>query len=140
MGQPRDTCGTFGSCAEGKSLYAVLVSEDVEWLSIPEFADRLGISAVQVRDKIRDRKIIAIRRGDQQAWAVPAQFIVIGDGGPHVIATLRGTFTLLADAGFSDEETMAWLLAEHDELGMSPLASLREGRRSHVRRLAQALL
>ncbi|PKQ25770.1 MAG: transcriptional regulator [Actinobacteria bacterium HGW-Actinobacteria-4] len=124
----------------GNTLYAVLVSEDVEWLSIPEFADRLGIPAAQVRDKIRDRKILAIRRGEQQAWALPAGFITIGDGGPHVIATLRGTFTLLADAGFSDDEAMAWMLAEHEELGMSPLASLREGRRSHVRRLAQALL
>jgi hypothetical protein len=116
------------------------VTTDVEWLTIPDFADRLGITPAKVRDKIRDGYVIAVRRGEAQTWQMPAGFITIGDGGPHIIATLRGTFTLLSDAGFSDDEAMEWMLTEAEELGMTPLESLREGRRSHVRRLAQALL
>jgi len=116
------------------------VNDDTEWLSIPEFADRLAVPATRVRDKIRDRAVIAIRRGPNNAWAIPSSFIVQGEGGPHIIAALRGTFTLLADAGFSDDEAMAWVLAHHDDLEMSPLDSLRLGHKAHVRRLAQALL
>jgi hypothetical protein len=116
------------------------VSDNTEWLSIPEFADRLGVPATRVRDKMRDRAVIAVRRGPNDALAMPAGFIVQGDGGPHIIAALRGTFTLLADAGFSDDEAMDWVLAQHEELQMSPLESLRLGHKAHVRRLAQALL
>lgn len=116
------------------------MSDEIEWLSIPEFADRLGVPATKVRDKIRDRAVIAIRRGPNNALAIPSLFIVQGDGGPHVIAALRGTFTLLADAGFSDDDAMGWVLAYHDELEMSPLESLRLGHKAPVRRLAQALL
>ncbi len=116
------------------------MNDDIEWLTVPDFADRLGITASKVRDKMRDRAVVATRRGPSEAWHLPADYIVVGDGGPHVIATLRGTFTLLADAGFSDDDAIQWMLTHHEELGMTPLESLRQGRRAHVRRLAQALL
>lgn len=110
-----------------------------EWLSVPEFADRLGIKASQVRELLRERHIVATRQGPNNAVSLPADFLIEGDNGIEVLPTLRGTVTVLADAGLSDDEIVAWLLEEHEELGASPLAALRDGKRAHVRRVAQSL-
>ena len=52
---------------------------------------------------------------------------------------LHGTAIVLADAGFSDAEALDWMLGEEDSLGTTPIAALRAGRKSEVRRVAQAL-
>ena len=52
---------------------------------------------------------------------------------------LPGTITLLIDGGFSEDGALDWLLDEHDALGMSPVDALRLGKKTEVRRLAQAL-
>ncbi|WP_296664424.1 Rv2175c family DNA-binding protein [Demequina sp.] len=116
------------------------MTEDAAWLTVPDFADRLGITASRVREMVREGEVVAMRRGERQILQVPAGVIVEGEDGPEVLATLRGTLTLLRDAGFRDEESIEWLLADEPELGMSPLDALREGRRAHVRRIAQTLL
>ena len=85
--------------------------------------------------------------------AVPADLLVPGhlanpaapdvpsDDRPWtVLASLQGTLTVLADDGFSDAETIAWLFAVEDSLGTSPIAALRAGRKTEVRRVAQAQL
>ncbi|WP_062385822.1 Rv2175c family DNA-binding protein [Demequina iriomotensis] len=113
---------------------------DAMWLTVPDFADRLGSTPSKVRDMLREGDLLAVRRGERQTLQIPADVIVDGDAGPEVIATLRGTLTLLRDAGMDDAECAEWLLSDEPELGMSPLAALREGRRAHVRRVAQALL
>lgn len=116
------------------------MSDEIEWLTVPGFADALGVTASDVREMLRLRSIVAVRRGDNDAWHIPAGFIAEQDGRPRVLSTLPGTLTLLADVGFTDEETVAWLTSPSEELGMTPLAALREGRRAPVRRAAQALL
>ncbi|WNM25692.1 Rv2175c family DNA-binding protein [Demequina capsici] len=116
------------------------MSTDVEWLSIPEFASRISVRDARVRDLLRDRALIAVRRGENSALMLPADFIVPGDHAPHVLATLKGTLTVLFDAGFDDDAAMEWLFTFAEELGATPMAALREGQRAPVRRLAQALL
>lgn len=111
-----------------------------EWLTVPDFADRLGVTASHVRELIREGAVAAARRGERQTVQLPADFIVENDGKLVILPTLRGTLTLLHDAGFDDESALEWLMSVDAELGMEPLAALREGRRSHVRRVAQALL
>lgn len=111
-----------------------------EWLPVPDFADRLGVSASHIREMVRDGALAAVRRGERQTIQLPTDFIVEADGVPTILPTLRGTLTLLRDAGFDDASALEWLMSVEDELGMTPLAALREGRRSHVRRVAQALL
>lgn len=59
------------------------------------------------------------------------------DGAP--LSSLRGTLLTLLDAGFSEEEAVAWLLAENEELGERPVEALRAGRKSGVRRATQGL-
>ncbi len=111
-----------------------------EWLTIPDFAEALGTTPTEVRELVREGFLIAVRRGERQILHVPAGAIVEGADGPEVLATLRGTLTLLKDAGFTDAEAGDWLTTVEPELGVSPLNALRSGQRAHVRRIAQALL
>jgi hypothetical protein len=115
------------------------VDNETAWLPVPDVADRLGVSASRVRDLLKEGALLAVRRGENNALYMPEAFLVEVDGVMQPLATLKGTLTLLADAGFDDDAAMEWLLAPNDELGDSPIAELRLGHRSHVRRVAQAL-
>lgn len=106
---------------------------DITWLTIPDVVDQLGVGVSKVRRLIEDRHLLA-RRIDG-VWHVPDVFI--RDGQP--LPELRGTLILLADAGFSDEDALEWLLEDEELLGTSPIEALRAGRKSEVRRTAQAL-
>lgn len=116
------------------------MTDDNAWLTVPDFAEALGVTPSQVRELIREGHLLAVRRGERQTLQIPAGVIVEGEDGPEILLTLRGTLTLLHDAGFDDAESADWLLEVEDELGMAPLDALREGRRAHVRRIAQSLL
>ena len=106
---------------------------DVDWLTIPDLTEILGLKVSQVRRLIEDRSLLA-RRIDG-VWKVPALFIVNGE----TMHELKGTLIVLADAGFTDEESMHWLLSDEESLGVSPVAALLAGRKAEVRRVAQAL-
>ena len=106
---------------------------ETQWLTIPELVDLLGIGVSKIRRLIEDRSLLA-RRIDG-VWRVPQDFIRDGEPLPE----LRGTLILLADARFSDEEAMDWLLEQEESLGTSPIEALRAGRKAEVRRVAQAL-
>jgi hypothetical protein len=106
---------------------------ETQWLTIPELVDLLGIGVSKIRRLIEDRSLLA-RRIDG-VWRVPQDFIRDGEPLPE----LRGTLILLADARFSDDEAMDWLLEPEESLGTSPIEALRAGRKAEVRRVAQAL-
>lgn len=106
---------------------------DVEWLTIPDLTEILGLKVSQVRRLIEDRALLAHRVDG--VWQVPAAFIV----GNEPLSELRGTLVVLGDSGFSDDEAMDWLLSPEDSLGTSPIDALRAGRKAEVRRIAQAL-
>ena len=105
----------------------------IDWLTIPDLTEILGLKVSQVRRLIEDRSLLASRVDG--VWKVPAAFIV--DGEP--MHELRGTLILLSDSGFSDEEAMNWLLSNEESLGVSPIAALQAGRKAEVRRVAQSL-
>nr|WP_306238634.1 MULTISPECIES: Rv2175c family DNA-binding protein [unclassified Ornithinimicrobium] len=93
-----------------------------------------GASLAQVKTWLADRELIGARRGPNQALYVPESFLT--QEGP--LFPLRGTFTVLSDGGYSDEEIIAWLHEPDDTLqGGSAIASLREGNKTEVRRRAQ---
>lgn len=106
---------------------------ETQWLTIPDLVEILGIGVSKVRRLIEDRSLLA-RRIDG-VWQVPQSFIRDGEPLPE----LRGTLILLADARFSDEEAMDWLLEPESSLGTSPIEALLAGRKAEVRRVAQAL-
>jgi hypothetical protein len=106
---------------------------ETRWLTIPELVEILGIGVSKVRRLIEDRSLLA-RRIDG-VWQVPEVFI--RDGAP--LPELRGTLILLADARFTDDEAIDWLIEVDEILGVAPIDALRAGRKAEVRRVAQAL-
>lgn len=108
-------------------------------MTVPEYAEALQISISQVRELLRERHLVAARRGENNALYLPAGQLIDGAEGPEILATVRGTIIVLADAGMSDTEIAEWLVTENEELGESPLAALRSGKRAPVRRAAQSL-
>lgn len=103
------------------------------WLTVPDLVDMLGVPQGKVR-RLFDERILLATRVDG-VLKVPSDFIV--DGEP--LGDLRGTLIVLADAGFSDDEAMHWLLNDEESLGTTPIAALRAHRKAEVRRVAQAL-
>ena len=106
---------------------------ETRWLTIPELVEILGIGVSKVRRLIEDRSLLA-RRIDG-VWQVPEVFIRNNEPLPE----LRGTLILLADARFTDDEAIDWLLETDGILGVAPIEALRAGRKAEVRRVAQAL-
>lgn len=122
------------------------------WLTLPDIAERVGLDVGKVRRLVQERRIVGVRRGDPRVFQVPEAFLVPGhlanpaqparsaDEEWTVLASLQGTLTVLADAGFSDEEAIAWLFTPDDSLPGTPIDALRAGRKTEVRRRAQAEL
>ena len=107
--------------------------DQIEWLTVPDLVELLGLTPSRIRKLIDDHHLLATRFDG--ILKVPAAFL--RDGAP--VPELHGTAIVLADAGFSDAEAVEWLLGEEDSLGTTPSAALRAGRKSEVRRVAQAL-
>lgn len=103
------------------------------WLTVPDLVELLGIPQGKVRRLFDEHILLAVRVDG--VLKVPSDFIV--DGEP--LGDLRGTLIVLADAGFTDDEAMHWLLTEEESLGTTPIAALRARRKAEVRRVAQAL-
>ena len=105
------------------------------WLTIPDVAERLGVDVGQVRRLVRDRYLVAVRRGDPKVLSVPEA--LLNDG--QTIPELRGTLTVLADSGYDDVAALQWLFEPDDSLPGTPIEALRAGRKTEIRRRAQAL-
>jgi Rv2175c C-terminal domain of unknown function len=105
------------------------------WLTLPDLAERLGSDVTRVRQLVRDRQILAVRRGENNVLMVPEVFIQHG----QVLKGLPGTLTLLQDGRFTDDEALRWLFTPDDTLPGSPVDALVANRGTEVRRRAQAL-
>jgi Rv2175c C-terminal domain of unknown function len=109
------------------------------WLTLPEVADALQMDVRRVRRLLRDRQLVAVRRAPRPG--VPTQpcvpELLILDGQP--MPEVPGTVTLLRDAGYSDDEAVRWLFTPDPSLPGSPIEALRSGRKTEIRRRAQAL-
>ena len=103
------------------------------WIDIPQLCERLELSPSRVHRLIENRALLATRIDGR--IVVPAVFLT--DEGP--LPHLAGTATLLIDGGFSEEGALEWLLEPLEELGCSPAEALAQGRKTEVRRIAQAL-
>lgn len=103
-------------------------------LSLAEVADRLGIPPGRIRQLLRDRKLVAVRRADG-TLGVPAAFL----DGEHILKGLHGTLTLLFDCGFDEPEAIRWLFTADDSLPGTPIQAMAEHRGTEVNRRAQAM-
>jgi Rv2175c C-terminal domain of unknown function len=129
-----------GRC--GGSLVSVMTEIDPQtealvpaWLTLPDVAEQLGVDTGRVRSMLRDRHLIAVRRGPDGVLHVPAAFVRDG----KVLKGLPGTLTLLADAGYDEVESIRWLFTSDESLPGCPVTAIEENRGTEVRRRAQAL-
>lgn len=105
------------------------------WLTLPEAAEQLDVPVTRARQLVAERQLLAVRRGENNALMVPAEFVQDG----RVLKGLQGTLTLLLDARYSDEDAMRWLFTADDTLPGSPVEALVANRGTEVKRRAQAL-
>jgi hypothetical protein len=105
----------------------------MDWLTLPDVAERLGVPVTRVRQMVRENRLLAARHNG--VLVVPADFIRDG----AVLKGLPGLLTLLADAGFSNDEALDWLFREDPSLPGTPAQALAENRGREVKRRAQAL-
>jgi hypothetical protein len=105
------------------------------WLTLPDLADSIGEPLNKIRDWIREGKLVAVERGTPPVKSVPAEFVVAGE----LVKGLSGALTVLADAGFSPEEALRWLLTEDASLPGRPVDLMAEGRHHAVKRQAMTL-
>ncbi|HEV7848372.1 MAG TPA: Rv2175c family DNA-binding protein [Mycetocola sp.] len=110
------------------------VYEDRQWLTIPDLVEKLNLTPSRIRRLIEERQLLAIKRNG--VLSVPAAFLGEED---LPLSELRGTLFVLADARFTDDEAMEWMLSTEESLGAAPIDALRAGRKAEVRRVAQAL-
>lgn len=103
------------------------------WTTVPDAAERLGLSLAAVRRLIEDRELLSARIGERRVVAIPEQFLH-----EDVFRHLRGTFTVLADGGLNDEEILRWLFTVDPTLrtGGTPVDALQAGFKTEVRRRA----
>jgi hypothetical protein len=106
-----------------------------EWLTLPDAAQRLGVDVGRVRQLIKERFLVAVRRGERNVLSIPRALL----DGDQPLPELRGTLTVLADCGFADVEALHWLFTPDDSLPGTPVEALRRGRKTEIRRRAQAL-
>jgi hypothetical protein len=105
------------------------------WLTLPDVGERLGLDVGKVRRLLQDRVLVAARVGERRLLCVPEA--LIADGAP--LPDLKGTLSVLSDSGFDDEASLRWLFTPDDTLPGTPVDNLRRGRKTEVRRRAQAL-
>lgn len=105
------------------------------WLTFRDVADRLGVSPNKVRQMVREHQLAALRHADVREPEVPAEFLL----DDAVVKGLPGTLTVLADAGYDEEQSVRWLFTADESLPGRPVDALRENRGTEVRRRAQAL-
>lgn len=128
---------SVGAAHEWGNL-ALMTSADITVLPTDEVCRLLGIEERRLKQLIRDRVLIEAR-GDDGVRGVPQDVLVKGANGWEPLPFLQGTLTLLADDGFTAEESLAWLYAEQDELGERPIDALTSGRHHRVNRIASTL-
>jgi hypothetical protein len=112
-----------------------LADLSAEWLTLGEFAERIGERPSRVKDLIRDGRLVMVDVGEPAASRIPVEFVHDGE----VIKGLGGALTVLADAGFSPAEAVQWLLTETEALPGRPVDLMAAGRHAAVKRVAMAL-
>lgn len=108
-----------------------------DWLTVPDIAQRYGLSLSAVRQLIADREILSVRIREHRVVAVPARFF--DETGPR--PELRGTFTVLSDARLGDDEIIEWLFTPDPTLPVdgAPIDAMWAGFKTEVRRRAMEL-
>lgn len=102
-------------------------------LSVPEYAERLGVPVTRVFDALGDHKLIAVV--DNGVKKIPEAFLSAKNTTNKFVP---GVIALLADGGYSDAEILHYLFTEDDSLPGRPIDALHGHLAREVMRRAQA--
>ncbi|MBI3685793.1 MAG: DNA-binding protein [Actinobacteria bacterium] len=108
----------------------------MEWIPVATAAERLGLTYRRVLQLVHEHSLAAVR-GPDGVLRLPADFLMVEE--PQIVRGLPGLLTVLADAGYSDDEAIGWLFTEDPSLEGTPMRAIRAGRSTEVKRRAQAL-
>lgn len=107
------------------------------WISVPDAAELLGLRDREVRQLVRDGRLLEVRSATG-ASGVAREMLDLEAEVPGPLDGLSGTLTLLSDGGMSPEVALEWLWTHDGELGQTPIEALRSGHVHAVRRVALA--
>jgi hypothetical protein len=102
---------------------------------LPDVADRTGRDIMAVRQLIKDGRVLAVRRPDDDLLCILDEQL---DDEGQPVKHLPAVITLLRDARYTDEEALRWLTTSDDSIPGTPLQALRENRGTEIKRRAQA--
>ncbi|VEG56266.1 regulatory protein [Mycolicibacterium aurum] len=80
-------------------------------LDLPAVAELMGIPVTKVHQQLRERRLIAVRRGG--SVVVPQVFF---DDTGHVAKALPGLLVVMHDGGYTDTEIVGWLFTPDPSL------------------------
>ncbi|AKK03537.1 Rv2175c family DNA-binding protein [Corynebacterium epidermidicanis] len=111
-----------------------VLQPDEPLLTVPEFAEAMGVVVTRVFDMLGNHQLIAVEHEGKKA--IPARFLA-DDG--HVIKFVPGVIALLSDGGFTDAEIFDYLFTEDDTLPGRPVDALHGHLAREVMRRAQSM-
>lgn len=114
-----------------------LLPEGTATFSASAVAKHLGVSSSKVLQLVRDRQLIAVRRGGD--FHIPQLFFGEVDGRFSIAKHFPGLLRVLHDGGFRDDEIMKWLFEPFDDLDGSPAELLHTDSAREVVRRAQSM-
>ncbi|QMV85005.1 DNA-binding protein [Corynebacterium hindlerae] len=103
-------------------------------LSVPDFAEKMGVVVTRVMHLLRDHQLIAVKRDGVKY--IPARFL--SDDG-QLVKFVPGVIALLSDGGFTDDEILRYLFTEDDSLPGRPVDALHGHLAREVMRRAQSM-
>lgn len=102
-----------------------------EFLDQRQAATKLGVTPSRIKQLWAENVLLKVMI-DRKPH-VPAACFAKGPNGWIPLESVRGTVTMLLDAGFSTEEATAWMMETHDGLDNTPLQLLAQNRVREVR-------
>lgn len=114
-------------------LVSNVIANVTDWITVPDAAELLQVPLGKVHRLIEENELFVVRIDGVKK--LPAEIIV--DGEP--MASLKGTISVLLDAGFDLDGAIEWLYTPDETLPGTPMQALVEGRKTEIRRRAQAL-
>lgn len=106
-----------------------------EWTYLPDIAEAMDVQITRVHRMVDQGEFLEVRRPEDRIRVVPALFL----DGNEPLNALKGTIAVLRDARYTDAEAIRWLFTADETLPGRPVDALRDGRKTEVRRRAQAL-
>lgn len=103
------------------------------WLTVPDLCERLSLTPGKIHRLVEEHSLLGVKKDG--VFQVPEAFLA----GAEPLPGLKGTAIVLLDGGFDEAGAIEWLFEPNSALGGAPIAALRAGRKTEVRRLAQTL-